>query len=321
MDKNTIWQQFDCLWNDLLPEDNFETRKPLLAHYTSISTAERIIVDEQIWFSNPLYMNDYEEVRFGMAQGLRAVMQSADLQAALVTDVRRIQFRTSFQKYYDLFANQHVLDTYVFCLSEHDVNDNDGLLSMWRGYGGSGSGVALVIDTSKLSPVVDSSLILARVSYGSPKERIEWIRKKVVDFAAILSSTNIPDEGLDVAAAAFFERLKLFAVFSKHRGFHEEREWRVVYLPTRDPEGKLKTMFGYLIGPRGLEPKLKFRLAPVDGVTSLEFSLGMILERILLGPTVSSPLAVSTFHRLLEVNDRGNLKDRVRASGIPFRHG
>ena len=45
-----------------------------------------------------------------------------------------------------------MIDTYVFCLSEHAKDDTDGLLSMWRGYGGNGNGAAIVFDAGKLRP-------------------------------------------------------------------------------------------------------------------------------------------------------------------------
>ena len=41
---------------------------PLLAHYTSIDVIEKILRSEEIWFSNPLFMNDLEEMRFGMLE-------------------------------------------------------------------------------------------------------------------------------------------------------------------------------------------------------------------------------------------------------------
>ena len=33
----------------------------LLAHYTSVQVVEQILKHEELWFSNPLYMNDLEE--------------------------------------------------------------------------------------------------------------------------------------------------------------------------------------------------------------------------------------------------------------------
>jgi hypothetical protein len=47
---------------------------PLLAHYTSLEVLEKIMTTNEIWFSNPLFMNDLQEVRFGMLEGLRRPM-------------------------------------------------------------------------------------------------------------------------------------------------------------------------------------------------------------------------------------------------------
>src|SRR5262249_26012047 len=41
----------------------------LLAHYTSVEIAEKILRDEEVWLSNPLYMNDLEEMRAGIGLG------------------------------------------------------------------------------------------------------------------------------------------------------------------------------------------------------------------------------------------------------------
>jgi len=81
----------------------------------------------------------------------------------------------------------------------------------------------------------------------------------------------------------------------------------------------LKKHFGYSIGPRGIEPRLKFKVAPAEGVTAADISLEKITNRIILGPTTSSPLALTAFHRMLDATGHATLKDRVRASRIPFR--
>ena len=116
-----------------------------------------------------------------------------------------------------------------------------------------------------------------------------------------------------------FERIKLFALFSKHRGFREEREWRVVYAPDRDREQKLASMFHYSIGARGAEPKLRFKVAPIQGLTTSDLSLEKLIERIILGPKASSPMAFRVVRRMLNRLNRGSLKERVRASSIPYR--
>src|SRR5262249_28417906 len=59
-----LYRQFDCT-------ERLRTTPPLLAHYTSIHVAEQIIKNEEIWLSHPFYMNDLEELRFGMEQGVQ----------------------------------------------------------------------------------------------------------------------------------------------------------------------------------------------------------------------------------------------------------
>ena len=39
--------------------------RPLLAHYCSIATLEKIVSNQEVWLSNPLFANDFEELRFG----------------------------------------------------------------------------------------------------------------------------------------------------------------------------------------------------------------------------------------------------------------
>ncbi len=134
-----------------------------------------------------------------------------------------------------------------------------------------------------------------------------------------LAAANIPDEKLHIAAYALFERLKLFAVFSKHHGFIEEDEWRIVYLPDRDKDKKLHPMFHYFIGSRGIEPKLRFKVLPIPGLTADDLSLAKITDRIILGPTISSPIARASVLRMLDILNQPALKPKLRVSTIPFR--
>ncbi|MCK1709872.1 MULTISPECIES: DUF2971 domain-containing protein [unclassified Bradyrhizobium] len=92
-------------------------------------------------------MNDIEEVRFGVIEGNQIVLASEDLVTACKTAERAQLFKDSFAHFFNRFANEHILDTYVFCLSSHKRDDDDGRLSMWRGYGANGNGIAIVFDT------------------------------------------------------------------------------------------------------------------------------------------------------------------------------
>lgn len=208
---------------------------------------------------------------------------------------------------------------YVFCLSEHQESDNDGLLSMWRGYGAQGNGAAMVLDFSKLEAQEDSPLIISKVEYASKEEREDWIKYKLSEFANILKQAQLEDEQLYLAAHFLFERLKLFALFTKHRGFTEEKEWRVVYLPDRDPNGILKPMFDYSLGKKGVEPKLKLKLEPIDGIMPSGVKLESLVSKIILGPAISSILEQKSIIRMLQKIGKDNMADKITPSTIPFR--
>lgn len=319
MDDTQTIGLFGPLFADIVSDASWPAKHPLLAHYTSISALEAMLRGNEVWLSNPLFMNDIEEVRFGINVRANLFLTHPEVESACDSKPRFEKLKAAFNFYHDKFANEHVLDTYVFCLAEHDNDDDDGLLSMWRGYGGSGSGAAIVFDSSKIDVRETSPLVIAKVHYGSRDERTTWLQQLVTQFAKILEASAIPEDKLHLASHVFIERLKLFAVFTKDRGFREEREWRVAYMRERDAKKLLDRMFGYWIGPRGVEPKLKFKVEHVPDVTAEDFSFSKVIDRIILGPSLSSPLARATILKMLDTLGRSELKDRIRSSTIPFR--
>jgi hypothetical protein len=82
--------------------------KPLLAHYTSIDVLEKIMKNDELWLSNPLFMNDLEEVRFGVQQGARLFLQSEAVSEACAGSANRVQIlRNAFSHYYTQFDQEH----------------------------------------------------------------------------------------------------------------------------------------------------------------------------------------------------------------------
>lgn len=315
-----LYQPFHkALWADVVEGEVFPHQKPLLAHYTSISTLNAIMSNDEVWFSNPMFMNDVEELRFGMNEGLQAFLRSDTIKAACGDEQRHKALTDAFVGYYNRFAEEHAFDTYIVCLSKHDAHDTDGRLSMWRGYGNNGDGAAIVFDVSKLAHNESSPLVLAPVHYASTVERRQWIRNKIDEAATLIQLGDIPTDKLFLAAHALLQRIKFFSLFTKHDGFREEQEWRVVYMPERDTGGRLKEMFNYAVGPRGIEPKLRFKVGPIDGVTAADFSMTSLVDRIILGPSLSTQLAVTAVRRMLEKNNKPELSQRVVASSTPYR--
>ncbi len=296
----------------------------LLAHYTSVQVVEQIVKHEELWFSNPLYMNDLEEMRLGILLGSQLFPRFAQQASNDEDQVRRlIEY---FNHYITHLATETALDTYVFCLSEHDPKDTDGLLSMWREYGSKGNGAALVFNTQKIRYQPHSPLLIAKVVYASSADRTKELEARLADWARITLESNIPADRLYLAAYAAFNFVKSLALTTKHRGFSEEREWRVIYVPERDPLGYFKGQLDYFVGPRGVEPKLKFKFGatnlPQDKRSAEPLTsrnLSEIMEFILLGPSISSPLARLAFIRMLERNNKANFANRVFSSTIPLR--
>ncbi|WP_186069143.1 DUF2971 domain-containing protein [Burkholderia gladioli] len=307
------------MWESFIRESDFPEVKPTLAHYTSIDTLNSIVTNNEVWLSNPLYMNDVEELRFGISETTRAFYQSSSLRSACESEDRYNELCRAYAYVLKEFEEEHAFDIYITCLSEHTDADDDGRLSMWRGYGGNGKGAAIVFDTSKFHVVENSPLLIAKIHYGSTEERLGWISERVEELASCISSMKVPIDQLYWAVRAFFERMKIFSLFTKHKGFEEEREWRVAYLSYLDAEKKYHRFLGYAVGKTGIEPKLKLKFGQVDGVAESGMSMENIVSKIILGPSVSSPLAVMSVRRMMQHLGRVELSERIHGSTTPYR--
>ena len=314
-----IRQLFLPLWKDIKDTDQVSGCKHLLAHYTSLPVAESILSNNELWFSNPLLMNDYSELRHGIWLGVPFVLGNNQvLDEALGSAERIAYFKSCFHSYSLTFADTDVNDSYIFCLSAHKHKDYDGKLSMWRGYGDNGKGIAIVIDPSKIPVNPESPLIFAKVKYWPDSKRKEWLAQKVLDFANILRKENIPTEKLYLAAYDLFDRIKVAAYYCKYKGFKEEREWRITYMRGRDFSDKLVNMNSYHLTQNGIEPKLKFKVNHLTGVYEGP-PIEDLIDRIIIGPSISNSLAKAAFNRLLESINKPGLREKVYVSSIPYR--
>jgi hypothetical protein len=134
---------------------------------------------------------------------------------ALSTGSRYAMFSETLDRWLAYFEREHLLGTYIVCMSEHGPQDKDGPLSMWRGYGGNGKGAAIIFDTSRITPVLGTPLLVGKVRYGSQLERITWCDRLAEIVARVIASTEIPDDKLQFASAASFERAQTVRVVHK----------------------------------------------------------------------------------------------------------
>lgn len=300
------------LWADVDSGECFPEVRPHLGHYTSVSTLESIVRNEELWLSHPMLMNDYEELRWGMLEGRRIFLESTDLVEACGSPERYQILAHNFNEYFNRFDSEYSHDVYVGCFCRHDPLDDDGLLSMWRAYGANGGGVAIVFDTGKLTPREETPLVLHPVTYLTTGARLDWIDGAIATCTNFLKSNNVADHDIYKVAWHYFHRLKHFALFTKHKGFSEECEWRLVYTPDMDHDNEYTPMLGYSVTAAGIQPKLKLKLGS-------RAPLAEIVQTILLGPTASSFLSQLAVKRMLKQLNRPELADRVRICSTPFR--
>ncbi len=195
----------------------------------------------------------------------------------------------------------------------------DGKLSMWRGYGANGHGAALVFNTSFLTILPDSPLFFGKVKYGTAPERaqrIEYLFKRCIDLATLMAIT---DQNLEFIGQTMFQVALYHSLLSKHPGFAEEEEWRIIYFPDRDTKGLMKDRLGYFRRDNTIEPKLRFPIKPLELEPRQTWTFDSILDRIVLGPTHASALAIRSAKRMLERLDKPSFAPKIWVSEIPYR--
>ena len=288
MTDHIFFEHFEGLWQDLEKEGSLTKEKPLLAHYTSIDTFEKIITNKEIWLSNPLQMNDYEELVFGIRTGRELFNSSDEIRAACGDDLKYEVLSRFFHLSMNHFDNEASQDVYTLCFSEHDPDDNNGLLSMWRGYGGNGNGVAIVINSESI-PLSDGCPVrFSKVRYGTTREREERTKTLISKFSKIVndiikSESIRGGKKMAMSAHALYLLIVHYSLFLKHNGFDEEKEWRAVYFPYLDRSNIFHPMLSYSIANQVIVPKLKLKLQHDDGVLPADFKLENLIDRIILG--------------------------------------
>ena len=87
----------------------------------------------------------------------------------------------------------------------------------------------------------------------------------------------------------------------------------------RDLEGKFKHLLTYLIGPNGPRPKLRIPFVDTTNIGNGGLTLDNLVNRIILGPSLSDKLSQFAVVKMIEQADAKKLLVNLYASGIPFR--
>jgi hypothetical protein len=290
-------------------------------HYTTAEAALGIITTKRLWMRNATCMTDYREVQHGFAM----------LNNYFSDEAKRSTFTTALDgchrgaamdaiNLFNQWWGDLQLQTFIASISVHDdkAEDQHGRLSMWRAFGGSNPRVAIVFRVPWYSGAAAGlNVIFSPVAYFDQTQleaEIGSVIANINENADFLRSTD-----REQVTNTVFAMLVAGVVCLKHEGFHEEREWRVIYGPKRNPspimeaEAETRTIAGVpqLIYKLPLDSAVEPQVAPLD--------VARIFDRLIIGPSPYSLAMHQAFATALMKAGVADAGARVVFSGIPIR--
>lgn len=301
--------------HDSIRLEQVKSAKKNFVHYTTANAAMNIIKTRQVWMRQPYFMNDYQEIEHGL-QCLKNAYSDEDFNCRTVIDQFYPGLSAEIEREFDTLLEINRKDVYLFCVSEHEQDENNlGRLSMWRAYG-KDVGVAIVLNHETFlteSPGIKATL--APVSYHKSQDFL-------VSFKQVLKNITENPDFIKAMNRQLFKDSMLtmftYAVLStKHIGFLEEKEWRIIYSPGMRLSSNLIHDLESINGIPQEVYKIPLKNDPAEGLMKLE--LNDLIDRIIIGPT-NYPLPLyKAFVKML--NDAGveNAANKVCVSDIPLR--
>lgn len=294
------------------------------AHYTSAGVAMSIIAEKRMWMRNTNCMSDYSEIQHGYRELLKSFDTKNPDRQRFLDAIENCSPGAATQaiSLFDQWFQDTSLNTYITSISEHMVSKDDrsedqyGRLSMWRAFGGASARVAIVFKIPYQTGVAEALKVLfSPVSYLT-EEEIQTVFREVVenvnrkqDFLRTVSQQEL--------VANIFLMLIASVTCLKHRGFHEEREWRVVYAPMRSPSPFIVPIMREVAGvPQPIY------LLPLDKSVSpilKEIDFPNMFDRLIIGP---SPYPRPMYLAFVDALTRAGVHDAgqyVIKSNIPIR--
>ncbi|WP_343116801.1 DUF2971 domain-containing protein [Ostreiculturibacter nitratireducens] len=304
--------------------DNARKADLKFSHYTSAENALKIIKNNEVWLRNSNVMNDFSEIQHG-ENCIRAAWDDPKIAGRSSEVLDKIQPNLFDQLKMSFIKNRdsRLLHSYLTSISEHGNKESRedlyGRLSMWRAYGGSTNVAFVFKNTPFLLPSDALQAYTSPVLYADE----ETFKPKFVEVI-----DNI-DKNIALAKRAGAEFVLYFlgmalhfaALSTKHIGFAEEREWRVIYNKyytlSGKPNGRVKDSIECVGGVPQRVYKIRLENYPEDGFVGA--TLPELLEEIIIGPTQYPwPIFDALVERLKNsgVNDA---EKRVKISNIPLR--
>jgi hypothetical protein len=291
-----------------------------VAHYTSAESAMSILRTKTIWMRSAFRMVDYSETRHGYELLVKLLGPTGTLRGEFCEVLKACGLDSGAEIIDGAIEKLHpdCNATYIASFSEHHSNeDNHGRLSMWRGFGGSAPRVAFIVGIPFYTgTALRLGVQFMRVSYHDIDGMEAELRavltniRNNVDFLKGLTPPVLRNMVYSVFVNA--------VVATKHPGFDEELEWRIVCMPSLMPPSEYIQMSLELVGgiPQNV---MKLPLgAEVEG-SEKGFHIPSLFQRLIIGPTQESAALRDIF--VAELREAGvpDAESRVVCSGIPIR--
>jgi Protein of unknown function (DUF2971) len=311
-------------WLRILHPSAFErfsqiiSKRTRFVHYTSAEAALNILKSREIWMRKSTCMNDFLEVRYGIDLLSRVYRNEIGTKFKSILNSVFSGITSDIEQLFDGWRSAFLADTYITCLSEHlDSEDNYGRLSMWRAYGDS-TGIAFVINNSAFFAPTSASGGLN--AYSSP---VAYLDQPGLEQEVGRITSNIEQEsdffrteGREALKSRIFYMLRSAVLSTKHPGFAEEKEWRILYCPTAEPSAHLTKEVLVVKGVP--QPVYKIPLVNISEA-GLAAAIPQLLDRIIIGP---SQYSLAQYEAFLEMLTQAGVSDpatKIRLSEIPIR--
>jgi hypothetical protein len=287
-------------------------------HYTTAENLFRILDEEAIKFRNTRCMNDYRDVEQGVMQ-LHQWNNDSESNAALASALQASipgVWEEAVKKYYQWLSSLRT-QSYVLSVAEHDETENDtGRLSLWRAFDDSTTGVAVVVKVAPFLQVTE-----ALKAYSSPVAY--WTRQQLDDEFRLVAQRVASNKDFlaKLNKVALAEMVFLMLVFaatcSKHPGFRDEREWRVLTNPQLWPSVELVDHQEVIGGVPQTVYKMQLKNKPADNVMGIE--LPELIDRIIVGPSLHAGPIREAIIAKLAARNVADAASKVVVSGLPKR--
>lgn len=206
--------------------------------------------------------------------------------------------------------------TYLTCVSEHfDGEDQNGRLSMWRAYGGK-AGVALVINPKMMFlPNENIGVFASPVAYWTQPE----VEGELLRISQRINENAEFVRGLtrEVARDILFNMYHFAVLCTKHPGFSEEREWRIIASPSMYPSPLLNQSIEVIHGTPQTIQKLQLRNHTEKGIVGLDPP--EMLNRVIIGPCEYPGVIRRALHQALLGASVSEPEHLIGVSDIPLR--